>query len=75
MMCNDPIYLAKYENDNYLIDNPGQKHLRTYTNNTKNMNRLLKAAKAKHRSNTVKTKFGMKIPHYMHSSHGPLLRF
>ena len=58
------MYLDKYEHDNDLINKPGWKQLCRYVKNTKKMNRLLKAAKAKQRSNTVKIKFGVKIPRY-----------
>ena len=47
MSRNNPIYLAKYAHDNELIDNPEWKQLRRYVKNTKNMNRLPKAVKAK----------------------------
>lgn len=62
MWCHDPIYLAKYACEHDLIDNTGWKQLPHYVKNTKNMNLLLKASKAKQRSNTVKIKFGMNIP-------------
>ena len=62
MRRDDPIYLSGYVHDNDLIDKPGWKHLRSFVKNTKNMKRLLKAAKADQQSNTVKIKFGLKIP-------------
>ena len=62
MSRDDPIYLDKYAHDNDFIDKPGWKQLDRYVNNTKNMNRLLKAANTKQRSKTVKLKFGVKIP-------------
>ena len=58
------IHLSKYAHDNYLIENPGCKKLQCYTRNTKNMNRLLKAANANQRRNTLNIKFGMKITRY-----------
>ena len=62
MRCDDPTYLAKYAHVNDLLDNPGQRHICCYVNNTKKINRLLEAAKAKQRRNTVKIKLDMKIP-------------
>ena len=59
---DEPIYLANYAHDNDLIDKPGWKQLRWYFNNTKKMNRLLNTSKANQRRNTVKIKFGIKIP-------------
>ena len=57
-----PIYIAKYARDNYLLYKSVWKHITHYAKNTKTMNRLLDAAKAKHHKNTVKIKFGMNIP-------------
>ena len=57
-----PIYFAKYAHDHDLLDNPGWKQLRRYVNNTKKINRLLKATKAKQIWNTVKIKFNKNIP-------------
>ena len=62
MRRGDPIYLAKYAHDNGLIEKPRWKQFRHYVKNTKKMNRLLKAAKDKQWRNTVKIKFGLKIP-------------
>ena len=61
MKHDDPIYLAKYASDHDLLDNPGWKELHRYVTNTKNMNCILKYAKAKHNHNTVNIKFGMQI--------------
>ena len=56
------IYLANSAHDNDLTDKPGWKQLCCYVKNTKKMNRLLKSVKANQRRNTVKIKFGVKIP-------------
>ena len=61
MRSDDPIYISKYASYNELLDKPGRKQICRYVNNTKNMNRLLKAAKAKQLRNTVNIKSGMKI--------------
>ena len=61
MRCDYTIYLAKYAHNNDLLGNPGWKQLRCYVKKTKNMNRLLKAAKDNQRRNTVKIKFDTKI--------------
>ena len=62
MSRNDPIYLAKYAHDNDLIDKPGWKQLRRYTNNTNSMNHLIKVAKTNQKINTLNINFGMNIP-------------
>ena len=64
IICDDTIYLAKYARDSNLLDNPVWKQLCCYVNNTKKFNHLLKTDKANQWSNTVKIKFGMKIPFY-----------
>ena len=61
MRRNNPIYLDKYTHDNDLIKKPGQKQLHSYVKNTKDTNRLLKAAKAKQKRNTSNIKFGVNI--------------
>ena len=62
MRRDDTIYLAKYAHDNYLIKNTGWKLLHRFMKNNKKMNRLFKAAKAKHQNNTLRIKFVMDIP-------------
>ena len=62
MRRDDTIYLAKYKCENDLLDKPGWNQLCRYINNNNNMSLLLKVAKVKQRRNTVKIKFGMKIP-------------
>ena len=62
MRLNDPIFLVKYARDNGILDKPGWKQLRCYVNNNNNMNRLIKSDKSKQHRNTVKIKFGVKIP-------------
>ena len=47
MRRDDPIYFANDAYDDDLIYKPGWKKLHLYVNNTKNMNRLLKAANYK----------------------------
>ena len=62
MRHDGPIYLSKYEHDNDLIYKPIWKQLCRYVKNTKKMNWLLKAVKAKRQKNTVTIKFWVKIP-------------
>ena len=62
MRRDDHIYRAKDARYNNLLGKPGWKQLCHYIKNTKNIHRLLKTANAKQRRNTVKIKFGMKIP-------------
>ena len=59
---DEPIYLAKYVRENYLLGTSGWKQLCCYVKNTNNINRLLKSSKGKQHRNTVKIKFGMDIP-------------
>ena len=62
MRWDDPIYLSKYAIDNELLNKTGWKQLCCYVKKTNCMKRLLKSAKAKQRSSTVKINFGIKIP-------------
>ena len=55
------MYLSKYKIGNELLNNPGRKQLRLYVNNTKKMNLLLNADKAKQIKNTVRIKFVINI--------------
>ena len=59
---DEPIYLSKDAHDNDLIGKPRWSQLHRYVKNTNKMKRILKADKAKQKSNTVKIKFGVNIP-------------
>jgi hypothetical protein len=61
---DDPITLAKYAQENGLLQTPGWKRLRTYAKNEKKLGRLLnQAKKANKRYNSKpKYKFGIRIP-------------
>ena len=62
MRWDYPIYLAKYERENKILNNPGGNQLRLYVNNNSNMKLLLEAHKDKKIRNTARIKFVMNIP-------------
>ena len=63
MRLDNPIYLAKYERYNKILNNPWWNQLRLYVNNNKKMKLLLKADKDKKIRNTARIKFVMNIPY------------
>ena len=63
MQHDDPIYLAQYDCYHDLLNNTAWRQFCRYVKKTKEMNCILKAAKAKQHQNAVNTKFGINIPY------------
>ena len=60
---DDPIHLAKYAIDKDLLELPGWKRFRRYNRkNQKKLNRLLRQAKLKSTHNSIRIKYGVKVP-------------
>jgi hypothetical protein len=59
---DDPVTLAKYAEENNLLDQPGWKHLHYYTKNKNKLNRLIKQVHLNSARTAVHIKFGVRIP-------------
>ena len=59
---DDPITVAKYAKDNDLLDQPGWKRFKKTSYTIKLLHRLIASSRRKQRSNSVRYKFGVRIP-------------
>jgi len=59
---DDPVTIAKYAEENGLLDTPGWKRLRYYTKNKKKMNRMLRQVRLNSMRNAPRIKFGVRVP-------------